>query len=77
MEGFSGLTTFVGWEGEHWEYTDDTKTAYSWIDPITGFSDINKTVSVNMELPGLLEFNAKPADGDEVRAGCRDAGSVL
>ena len=27
VEGFSGLTTFVGWEGEHWEYTDDTKTA--------------------------------------------------
>lgn len=61
VEGFSGLTTFVGWEGEHWQYTDSTKTAYSWIEPVTGFSDINKSISVNMELPGLLDFAAMPS----------------
>lgn len=60
VEGFSGLTCFVGWEGEHWEYTDDTKSAYQWIAPITSFGDINKTVSVNMELPGWLDFTAMP-----------------
>ncbi|HIW54974.1 MAG TPA: ABC transporter substrate-binding protein [Candidatus Ruthenibacterium merdigallinarum] len=60
VEGFCGTTLFAGWEGEHWQYTDDTKTAYEWIDPVTGFGDINQTVSVNMELPGLLEFEAIP-----------------
>lgn len=76
VEGFSGLTTFVGWEGEHWEYTDDTKTAYSWIDPITGFSDINKTVSVNMELPGLLEFNAMPAGSPLMEMKCEQVAEM-
>ncbi len=77
MEGFSGLTTFsAGWEGEHWEYTDDTKTAYSWIDPITGFSDINKTVSVNMELPGLLEFNAMPAGSPLMEMKCEQVAEM-
>lgn len=61
VDGFSGLTAFAGWEGEHWEYTDETKSAYQWIDPITGFGDINKTVSVNMELPGYLSFRAMPS----------------
>lgn len=60
VEGFYGTTLFAGYEGEQWKYTDDTKTAYEWIDPITGFGDINKTISVNMELPGLLEFEAMP-----------------
>ena len=76
VEGFSGLTSFVGWEGEHWEYTDDTKTAYSWIDPITGFSDINKTVSVNMELPGLLEFNAMPAGSPLMEMKCEQVAEM-
>ncbi|MEG0168221.1 MAG: ABC transporter substrate-binding protein, partial [Ruthenibacterium sp.] len=61
VEGFYGNTTFVGYEGEHWKYTDDTKKAYEWIAPITGFGDINKTVSVNMELPGMLDFTAMPS----------------
>lgn len=61
VEGFSGLTLFAGYEGEHWEYTDDTKTAYQWIAPITGFGDINKSISVNMELPGYLNFPAAPS----------------
>ena len=60
VEGFCGTTVFAGWEGEHWEYTDDTETAYQWIAPITGFGDINKTISVNMELPGYLNFHAMP-----------------
>lgn len=60
VQGFSGLTLFAGWEGEQWEYTDDTKNSYQWIAPITGFSDINKTISVNMELPGYLDFQAVP-----------------
>lgn len=60
VEGFCGTTVFAGWEGEHWEYTDETKSAYQWIAPITGFGDINKTVSVNMELPGYLNFTAMP-----------------
>ena len=60
VSGFCGTTVFAGWEGEHWEYTDDTKTAYRWIEPVTGFGDINKTVSVNMELPGYLNFPAMP-----------------
>ena len=76
VEGFSGLTTFVGWEGEHWEYTDDTKTAYSWIDPIIGFSDIYKTVSVNMELPGLLEFNAMPAGSPLMEMKCEQVAEM-
>lgn len=61
VEGFSGQTLFLGYEGEHWKYTDDTKTAYEWIAPITGFGDINKSVSVNMELPGYLNFPAAPS----------------
>lgn len=61
VEGFSGATPFLGWEGEHWDYTDSSKTAYKWIDPITGFADINQTVSVNMELPGFLDFLASPS----------------
>ncbi len=60
VEGFCGLTVFAGWENEHWKYTDDTKSAYEWIAPITGFGDINKTISVNMELPGYLSFTAMP-----------------
>ncbi len=65
VEGFYGNTCFVGWEGEHWQYTDETKTAYQWIAPITGFGDINLSVSVNMELPGLLQFPAMPV-GDSL-----------
>ena len=60
VEGFCGNTCFLGWENEHWKYTDDTKTAYEWIAPVTGFSDVNKTISVNMELPGYLYFMAAP-----------------
>ncbi|SMF75451.1 carbohydrate ABC transporter substrate-binding protein, CUT1 family (TC 3.A.1.1.-) [Paenibacillus uliginis N3/975] len=62
VDGFSGNTIFVGYEGEHWKYTDDTKAQYEWIDPITGFGDINKSISVNMELPGYLDFIAMPAN---------------
>ena len=61
VEGFCGTTLFAGFEGEQWQYTDETKSAYEWIAPITGFGDINQTVSVNMELPGLLEFEAAPS----------------
>ncbi|GAA0405502.1 extracellular solute-binding protein [Paenibacillus motobuensis] len=62
VDGFYGNTVFLGYEDEHWKYTDDTKTKYEWIPPITGFGDINKSVSVNMELPGLLDFTAIPAN---------------
>ncbi|WP_312372480.1 ABC transporter substrate-binding protein [Lachnoclostridium sp.] len=61
VEGFSGQTLFLGWEGEHWEYTNGMKDFYQWINPITGFGDINKSISVNMELPGYLNFTAGPA----------------
>lgn len=61
VEGFSGQTLFLGWEGEHWKYTDDTKESYEWIAPITGFTDINQSVSINMELPGYLSFFAAPS----------------
>lgn len=70
VEGFYGTTPFVGWEGEQWQYTDDSKTAYEWIDPITGFGDINKTVSVNMELPGLLDFTAMPVGNPLMEMKC-------
>lgn len=60
VEGFCGTTLFAGYEGEHWQYTDDTKTSYEWIEPITGFSDINQSVSVTSELPGYLNFMATP-----------------
>lgn len=70
VEGFYGTTLFAGWEGEHWQYTDDTKTAYEWIAPITGFGDINQTVSVNMELPGLLEFEATPVGSPLMEMKC-------
>ncbi|GGG11319.1 extracellular solute-binding protein [Paenibacillus aceti] len=62
IDGFSGNTVFLGYEGEHWKYTDESKTYYEWIEPTTGFSDINKTVSVNMGLPGLLDFDAIPVN---------------
>jgi len=62
VDGFYGNTLFVGYEGEHWKYSDDTKTKYEWMAPFTGFGDINKSVSVNMELPGLLNFTAMPAN---------------
>lgn len=61
VEGFSGQTLFMGFEDEQWKYTDDTKTAYEWIAPITSFADINQTISVNMELPGYLNFMAMPS----------------
>lgn len=59
-DGFSGQTLFLGYENEHWKYADDKKESYEWIAPITGFADINASISVNMELPGRLEFFAKP-----------------
>ncbi len=59
-DGFSGNTAFLGYQGEHWDYTDNTKAAYSFIDPIKNFGDINKLISVNMSLPGLLDFGAMP-----------------
>ncbi|KKO53643.1 extracellular solute-binding protein [Paenibacillus sp. DMB20] len=62
VDGFSGNTVFLGYEGEHWKYTDDSKSQYEWIAPVTGFGDINKSVSVNMELPGYLNFMAMPAN---------------
>lgn len=61
VEGFCGQTPFLGWENETWKYTDSTKTVYEWIAPITGFADINKTVSVTMHLPGYLSFLAMPS----------------
>ena len=71
VDGFCGTTLFAGYEGEHWQYTDDTKTAYEWIAPITGFGDINQTVSVNMELPGLLEFEAIPVGSPLMEMKCQ------
>ncbi|WMT41297.1 extracellular solute-binding protein [Paenibacillus sp. D2_2] len=62
VDGFYGNTVFLGYEEEQWKYTDDSKTHYEWIEPTTGFADINKSVSVNMGLPGLLEFPAIPAN---------------
>lgn len=62
VEGFCGQTVFLGYENEHWRYIDDTKEKYEFIDPIKSFADINKSVSVNMELPGILNFMAMPAN---------------
>ena len=76
VEGFCGTTLFAGYEGEHWQYTDDTKTAYEWIDPITGFGDINQTVSVNMELPGLLEFEATPVGSPLMEMKCEQVNEM-
>lgn len=76
VEGFSGLTTFLGWEGEHWEYADDSKSSYSWIDPITSFTDINKSISVNMELPGLLNFGAAPTGSPLMEMKCSQVAAM-
>ncbi len=70
VEGFCGTTLFAGYEGEHWQYTDDTKTAYEWIEPITGFGDINQTVSVTSELPGYLNFTATPSGNPLMEMKC-------
>lgn len=70
VQGISGTTLFAGFKGEQWQYTDDSKTSYKWIAPVTGFSDINKTISVNMDLPGLLEFPAVPSTGTLMQMKC-------
>lgn len=62
VQGFSGLTAFIGYENKEWKYTDSSKSAYEFIAPMTSFADINKSVSVNMELPGLLNFTAMPSN---------------
>lgn len=58
VEGLNGNTFFMGLEGKHWNYTDDTKTSYKFIDPIKSFTEINNSVSVNMEMPCYLSFYA-------------------
>lgn len=61
VEGLYGNTLFVGLENVHWEYADADKKSYKFKSPITSFQDINKSVSVNMEMPSYLEFMAYPA----------------
>lgn len=60
-ETINGNTFFLGLKGEHWDYTDETKTSFQFIDPITSFTDINNAVSVNMEMPCYLKFEAYQA----------------
>ncbi len=58
VDGLCGTTLFVGIEGKHWKYVEGSNNAlYEFIDPIKGFDDINKTVSVNMEMPFFLNFS--------------------
>ena len=62
IEGLNGNTLFVGLENVHWEYADQDKKTYRFIDPITSFSDINKSITVNMHMPSYLNFLAYPSD---------------
>lgn len=62
VQGLSGTSLFVGIEGVHWEYADADKKTYKFKAPIGSFQDINKKVSVNMYLPGYLEFLPYPSD---------------
>jgi putative aldouronate transport system substrate-binding protein len=54
VENFCGKTLLLGYENEHWKYTDDSKTKYEFIPPITNSDDLNKTVSITMYLPGYV-----------------------
>jgi putative aldouronate transport system substrate-binding protein len=60
VEGICGTTLFVGYEGEHWKYTDDTKKKYEMILPIKNIIDLNKEITVTEYLPGYLDFTASP-----------------
>ena len=62
IEGLNGNTLFVGLENVHWEYASADKKTYKFIEPITGFADINASVSVNMHMPSYLNFLAYPSD---------------
>lgn len=54
VENFCGKTVLLGYENEHWKYTDEAKTKYEFIPPITNSDDLNKSVSITMYLPGYV-----------------------
>lgn len=57
VDGFFGKVMMLGYEGEHWQWCDDTKTKYEFISPITNSSDLNKSVVVTSNLPGFVDIS--------------------
>ena len=55
---FCGKTVLLGYENEHWRYTNKEKTNYEFIAPIVNSDDINKSISVTMFLPGYVNINS-------------------
>lgn len=62
IEGLYGNTLFVGLENVHWEYASADKKTYKFIEPITGFADLNNTITVSAQMPIYLNFLAYPSD---------------
>ncbi len=57
VDGFYGLTSFLGYENDTWKYTDDTKNAYSFIDPITTFTDLDKATTITYTVPAYIDLS--------------------
>ena len=60
----NGVTLFLGWEGKQWEYADDQKQTYKWIEPVKDFQSLREEakITLNTGLPEYLNFMPYPAD---------------
>ena len=67
------VTTFLRFEGEHWEYGDTNKETYRWIEPVTDFQTLRDEVKVTQirvyRLSALYAISADfPLMGMKVKA---------
>lgn len=65
IDGLNGNSLFLGLEDVHWEYADEGKETYRWIEPVTSFQtlrDNQNRATENTGLPQYLHFMPYPAD---------------
>lgn len=60
----NGVTLFLGFEGQQWEYADEQKQTYRWIEPVRDFQSLREEAKITLDtgLPAYLNFMPYPAD---------------
>lgn len=58
VEGFSGLTSLLGYEGEQWQYTDSSKTTYEFISPTKSYVELNQNTMITFGIPAYINLTA-------------------
>ena len=60
----NGVSMFLGFEGKQWEYADDKRETYRWIEPVKDFQTLREDARITLDtgLPQYLNFMPYPAD---------------